>query len=415
MPRAEAGQPREGGNAIYKICPSLLVGTGSEGQIFQINPQQEETVVLAKVEEAKQVMTMLPAGGRIMLGLANTGGISAMTEGYATEGTYTSAVLDAQQVSRFGKMQLHGSLPQGTALKVQTRSGNISEPNDKFWSKWTAPVGAQEFLNVEAPAARFLQYRLTFTDADGTKTPVVDDVSVAYQLPNLAPVIKSIKLGGEEESEPNGQQANSIANLAQQAQSNGNGTTQANSHVQPITWEASDPNNDALVYSLYFRNGSRSPWILLKDKIKETTYEWNTRGVGDGRYEIKVVASDDEANAPGTGRETSRVSDPVIVDNTPPTISGLKTSSGAGDVKVDFSASDRTSTMAAFAYAVDSSDEWQSVLPSDKIADSLDEAVSFVIKGLKPGTHQVAVRATDAKGNTDVATVNVTVDAPAKP
>ena len=41
-----------------------------------------------------------------------------MTEGFASEGTYTSAVLDAAQVSRFGKIQLHGSLPAGTAALV---------------------------------------------------------------------------------------------------------------------------------------------------------------------------------------------------------------------------------------------------------------------------------------------------------
>ena len=48
--------------------------------------------------------------GSIFMGLANTGGISAMTGGYASEGTYLSPVLDATQVSRFGKIQLHGLL-----------------------------------------------------------------------------------------------------------------------------------------------------------------------------------------------------------------------------------------------------------------------------------------------------------------
>src|SRR5205085_7647072 len=157
-PSSVTGQPREGGNAIYRIDKeglvtevfrqpvlvlsmieqdgTLLVGTGSDGLIYQINPTAEETVVLAKVEP-KQVMCMLPASdGRVLLGLANTGGIDAMTKGFASEGTYTSAVLDASQVSRFGKIQLHGSLPKGTSLKVFTRSGNVSEVTDIGWSKW---------------------------------------------------------------------------------------------------------------------------------------------------------------------------------------------------------------------------------------------------------------------------------------
>lgn len=428
-PKAEAGTPREGGNAIYRIDKeglvheifrqpvlvmsmvyrdgTLLVGTGSEGQVYQINPKAEENIAVAKVE-AKQVMAMLPVKGRIILGLANTGAISALTEGFASEGTYTSPALDAQQVSRFGKIQLHGQLPQGTTLKVQTRSGNISEPNDTFWSKWTEPVSAQEFLSITAPAARFLQYRFTFTSSDGKKTPVVDDVDVAYQVPNLAPVIKSIKGSSSPKSSADAAAANAPNAAAVPA------TPTENTHTESLTWEASDPNNDDLQYTLYYRNGSLSPWIKLKDKVKDTSFDWDTRTVSDGWYEIKVVASDALSNPPSQGRETSRISDPILVDNTPPIITKLKSSSGAGDIRIEFSGSDRTSTMAAFAYSVDSSDQWQSVLPSDKIADSPDEQVSFTITGLKSGAHQIAVKAIDAKGNQTIATTNVTVDAPAK-
>ena len=53
--------------------------------------------------------------GNVSLGNAtrtltvNAGEIASMTSGYADKGTYTSAALDATQVSRFGKLQLHGT------------------------------------------------------------------------------------------------------------------------------------------------------------------------------------------------------------------------------------------------------------------------------------------------------------------
>ena len=81
-------------------------------------------------------------------------------------------------------------------------------------------------------------------------------------------------------------------------------------HKATIAWEAADPNNDVLEYSLYFRQGTSEPWILLKDKLLERPYEWDTRAVADGRYEIKVVASDANANPPGLGKTASRVSNP---------------------------------------------------------------------------------------------------------
>jgi hypothetical protein len=427
-PSGEAGQPREGGNAIYKIDKeglvteifrqpvlvlsmieqdgSLLVGTGSDGLIYQINPAAEETVVLVKVEP-KQVMCMLPSGSRIVLGLANTGGIAAMTSGFANDGTYTSPVLDASQVSRFGKLQLHGTLPQGTTLKVSTRSGNVSEPGDIGWSKWSDAQPASQFSNVTSPAARFLQYRLSFTSEDGKRTAVVDDVDVAYQEPNLAPVVKSVKAT----TKPSG--SNSEANAPGGGGGSSHNGMPQESRYQTISWEASDPNSDELIYDVFFRSGSHAPWILLKDKLHDTSYDWDTRLVADGRYEIRVVASDERANAPGTGKTASRISDPVQVDNTPPVIAGLKASSGAGQVRIQFDASDRSSTLAAFAYAVDSSDDWQTVMPVDKIADGPEESLDFSIKDLKPGPHQVAVRAFDIRGNQATATVAVTIDRPA--
>jgi WD40 repeat protein len=420
----DAGMPREGGNAIYRITPdgfvttvfrqpvlvlsiieesgTLLVGTGSEGVIYQVKPAEEETIALAKVDP-KQVMCLLPTrDGRIIMGLANVGGISAMTSGFAKTGTYTSAVLDASQISAFGKMQLHGSLPKGASLKVATRSGNLSEPDEQGWSKWSEDVPATEFVEIKSPTARFLQYRLMFGSDDGEASAVVDDVDVAYQVPNLAPQIKSIKLAAVP-PDP--------AAMAQAAAAGADASTaaQRGTGKQTITWESSDPNADAMVYSVSFRQGSRSPWIVLKEKLKEPTFEWDTRSVADGRYEIRVLASDAAANAKGNGKQASRVSDPIVVDNTAPVIGGLRTEVKADGVAVSFMAVDRTSTLASFEYAVDSADDWQAVLPSDNIADGPEESVSFTATGLPAGPHQVAVRAIDARGNRSTATTLVTV------
>ena len=43
-----------------------------------------------------------------------------MTPGYADGGTFTSPAMDATQISRFGKLQLHGTLPADTKLTVAT-------------------------------------------------------------------------------------------------------------------------------------------------------------------------------------------------------------------------------------------------------------------------------------------------------
>ena len=429
-----AGEPRPEGNAVYKIDRdgfvteifrqpvlvlsmvehegTLLIATGSEGEIYQVNPAADETVVLAKVNP-KQVTCLLPAGdGNIYMGMANVGSIASMSSGFAGKGTYTSPVMDATQISRFGKVQLRGSLPPGTTLSIATRSGNVKDPAEKGWSNWTKDQPAEEFLPIASPSARFLQYRLTFESKDGSATPVVDDVTVAYQMPNLPPQIKSVRLTPAPGNESAGAVPPGIAGNPAAAAGENELRRVEHNPKQVITWEASDPNNDALQYALYFRRAPAGPWILLKDRLTEPQFEWDTRTVADGRYQVKVVASDANANPPGQGKSASRMSDPIVVDNTPPLIGDLKYAQKGGGVQIDFKIVDETSTVAACDYAVDSNRDWQMVLPVDNIFDSPEETMSFKVAALPPGQHQITLRATDAKGNQAFQTVFVNIKEP---
>lgn len=421
-------EPRSEGNAIYKIDPegfvtevfrqpvlilgmienngALLVATGgAEGQVYQVRPAADETLVLAKVD-AKEIMCLLSAAdGNVYMGTANVGSLASMSGGFASRGAFTSAVLDATQISRFGKIQLHGTLPPGTSLTLATRSGNVKEADEKSWSKWSDEAPAAEFVRVTSPSARFLQYRLSFASATGTATPVVEDVTVAYQIPNLPPRIKSIKLtAGPAVAEGAPENPDVPPEPPKRVQSG---------RFQTIAWEASDPNNDVLSYSLYFRLVGQREWILLKNKISESSYLWDTREVADGRYEVKVVASDAAANPPGMGKTASRVSDPITVDNTPPVIADLKSRQAGAAVNITLRAVDRTSTVAAVDYSVDSNKDWQFVLPTDQIYDSPEEKVAFSIRNLSPGHHQVTLRATDAKGNQSFENLLIDVQGPA--
>jgi hypothetical protein len=402
------------GNAIYRIDPdgfvneifrqpvsvfsilehdgALLVATGDNGDIYEVNPAAEETLALAKTD-SKDVLCLLAAkDGRVFMGLANSGDVASMSRGYASDGTFTSPVLDAGQISRFGKVQLLGTLPAGSKLTISTRSGNVEETTAPGWSKWSDEIPAAEFTQIASPSARFFQYRLTFSSDAGQATPVVEEVNVAYQVPNLAPRVSSIRLTGVESDSD---------------------TAAGGTGKITIAWDASDPNEDELAYTLFFRNGTRSPWILLKDKLKDPTFDWDTHGAADGRYEIKVEASDANANPKGEGKTASRVSDPIVVDNTAPVIGDVSSRVSGGDATIRLKAADRTTTVAKLEYSVDSSENWQLVLPSDKIADSPEEAYEFVVGGLSGGAHQVRVRCTDAKGNRSFETVTVSIAGPA--
>jgi hypothetical protein len=387
---------------------TLLVGTGSEGLVYEVNPAAEETVALAKVDP-KQVMSLLATkDGRVVMGLANVGGLASLSSGFAPEGTYTSPVLDAGQISRFGKIHLQGSLPSRANLTVATRSGNVQEPSEAGWSKWSEELPATEYVQVSSPPARFLQYRLTFTSKEGTASAVVDEVDLAYQSPNQAPQVKAIRITPVPEGEGGRAAMGMAANLASQ----GTAKQPVNGRTRMVAWEAVDPDNDAMEYTLQVRKGTRGPWILLEDKLKEPQYLWDTRGVADGQYQLKVTASDQKANPRTEGREGTRVSNLVVVDNKPPAIGEVDVTKIAGGVKIDATVVDQTSTVATVEYSVDSKDDWQTVSASDKIYDSPEEGVSFKVEGLKAGAHQIALRATDAYGNQAYEAVQVVIESP---
>jgi sugar lactone lactonase YvrE len=438
MNQAGTGQPPTNGNAVYKIDPDgftteifraqvlvlsivdqngvLLVGTGSDGVIYQINPAADETSAVARVD-AKQVTCLLPThDGRVIMGVANVGGLASMSSGYATEGTYTSQVFDATQTSKFGKIALHGSLPAGTTMTVSSRSGNLKEPSETGWSKWSPEQTVSQFVQTHSPAARFFQYRITFHSTDEKASPVIRDADVAYLMPNLAPQIKSIHVtpAGKADNGGNGGGGNGSGGGdagANAANNNGTGNPAiVSGRIETVTWDASDPNNDPLVYTLYFREGAGSPWILLKDKLKDSTFDWDTRTVADGRYEIKVVASDAAANPAGTGKTANRVSDVVQVDNTPPVIGDFKTKVDGDSVDVTVRAVDQSTSVAAVDYSVDSAQDWRAATPSDTMFDGPEEGAHFSVHHLSAGRHQITVRATDAKGNPAYQTVDVTID-----
>ena len=173
---------------------------------------------------------------------------------------------------------------------------------------------------------------------------------------------------------------------------------------------AADPNGDKLAFAVYFRAAGRAKWITLVEKFQKPLYPWDVTTVPDGVYEVRVEASDAPANPRENVLTGARVSRAVVVDNTPPAVTGLKArADGKGKVTLTGQVADATSRVMKIRYAVGSVTEWHDVLPDDGICDSPREGFSTVIEDLDPGVHHVAVKARDEFGNTGYASVEVTV------
>ena len=91
--------------------------------------------------------------------------------------------------------------------------------------------------------------------------------------------------------------------------------------ARALQWQAEDRNGDTLEYAVYYRALNETNFRLLKDHIRETFYTVDGASLADGRYVFRVVASDALDNPAAIALSADRISEPVDIDNTPPSCS----------------------------------------------------------------------------------------------
>ncbi len=377
--------------AMVRAGERIVLGTGNGGVIYALSDDGQEVAQLARTD-AKQVTALATdAEGRIVFATSNKGAVGVLGPGLAREGSYTSKVLDAGQIARWGTATVR-VLGAG-AVSFATRSGNLAKVDETTWSDWSAEQPTSERtgnVTITSPAGRFLQYRLGLKSTAGTG-PAVRQVELIYQVGNLPPIVSAIRVKPsatprEARSEQTGPQAYRL-----------------------ISFSASDGNDDTLTYFVACRQPGASEWTTLAEKLEQPRWVWDTRTVGDGVYELRVTAEDSPANPPGSALSGWRVSQPLIVDNTPPLVTSLAARVEGAKVHVTGTADDAGSRLATIHYTVDSQEDWVAVLPSDGIADSSREDFAFTLEELAAGPHRIAVKVTDLFGNAGYGTLSVTV------
>jgi len=369
----------------------LLVGTGNNAQLYSVDRASEQEAVIYEDEQASQITAIAVSGQDVYLGTANPAKLLKLGSGFAAEGTYLSDLIDAGQPANWGKIQLEAQIPHASKVMVSARSGNVKDVNDPTFSAWSEPVEVTEPVQLTCPLGRFCQYKLILQSQDGLESPVIREIAVASTVPNLAPRVESVSAGP-------------VAGAGKQ------GTLK-------IGYAAKDDNGDKLIYKIDFRKLGRTNWIELKDKLEASSFDWDAKTVEDGRYEIRVTASDESSNSASTKLTGSRVSEPVIVDNTGPVVGDMKaTSTVKGDKRLrvfELEVSDELSAIEKLEYTLDSNTDWTSTVPKDLVYDTTHESFAITLgadKDLPKGDHVLAIRVSDVPGNTTYKTFEVRVD-----
>jgi WD40 repeat protein len=419
----------------FSAGAKLLLGTGNTGNLIEL---EGNGLFSSVATTASSQVTSLVSGsdGKVFVATANPGKIFALGPGYETKGTFESDTFDAKIFSRWGRLTWWGEngANQGQ-VAFYVRSGNTSSPEDN-WSPWAGPYKDSAGEPVGCPPARFVQWKAVFLNgaADPGEIPSLSWVSLAYLPKNVAPVIDDIAIqdpgirvmgfpsppGGPGTTAPvplrmphglAGTSAGPVMsaeapNSASRIEIPTQGFEQKG--YQSVLWSAHDDNDDDLIFTIYFRGEGEQNWRLLKDKLRQRYYSWDTSTMPDGAYYLKIVASDSPSNPADQALWGERMSERWEVANTPPRIDNLRAGSGVLNTKASFEVTSSSGPVAHAQYSLDGGD-WQIIFPTELLSDAPKENYFLELPGLAVGEHTLAVEVADGFGNTATAKITFTV------
>jgi Two component regulator propeller len=398
----------ESAYGLALLGEKVLFSTDSNGQIFELDPNQfgENLTLLTETHESVATRLMLE-GDNLYIATSNVAKLFRMGTAAEREGTYESRVDDTKFISGWGVISWRGDTPAGSSIEFYTRSGNFKRP-DQTWSDWAGPYRDQDGSQITSPPARYIQWKAVFRGSESAH-PALNEVSVAFLNQNLPPEIQSFNVNNAGErtgassspAEPTTATVTVTAtpqvNYADPVQTSQVGAR----NPVTLTWKATDPNGDNLLYSLYVKSADETKWHLLKDKIKSTSYTIDPSSLADGQYVALLVASDSPSNPRGTARKDQMISTPFWIDNTPPTVTLVHSEMRGNRAAVQFRVEDTTSPLHNAQSSV-GGDVWQEINSDDGIIDSRIETFTIKIGNLGPGEHIITLRAYDTAGNVGV-------------
>ncbi len=370
---------------------NVYAGTGGDGYLYSITPRGEVTRLLKVEGETVSAMALL-GEERFVLATSNPSKLFlAGGSRHGMVGVYESDVIDSGSFARWGSVNLKS---QGR-VEILSRSGNTPKP-DKSWYEWTLLKDD----HVQSVPARYLQVQLRLQDAS------VDRVDAVYLPVNSPPHISRVEVLEPgvgylaivpAPPQPQAKTAEQLlANVGKPDSETGMASLpvrfQPNLQrgLRTVVWKATDPDGDALTYTIYQSRDLKGPWRLLAKDYKDSVLSWDSSGWADGNYYIKIVASDAGDNAPKDALTDEMVSRMITVDNSPPEIVRLASLDG----KVRFRVTDAASLLVSVEVSTNGKD-FHSVVPVDGIIDSRSEEFEVPLNG----SEVLFIRAEDEFGN----------------
>jgi hypothetical protein len=378
------------GLVVDETSGDVFVASGAQGRVYRVAPDRTAGLAIDLPERQALALARV-AGGGFLVGTGDAGAIYRAAPAAGGGATFLSKVFDAETRATFGLLRWRGS----KGLVLETRSGVTAKPDDA-WSAFERLKSPRASFDggageIASPTARYVQYRATLP-GEGAR---LGELSLAYLPQNQRARVTEFTAS-------DGSASGGAAPAA------GTAVTSAHSNILKLRWKVENLDGDELTYRLAFREQGEAAWRPLGPPGDPTApllrpeYDWNTEGVPDGSYVVRVVTSDERAQPLERALDSIYLSPPFLVDNRKPDVAGL----AAKGAFLSGRARDEASPITQIEVTVDGAD-WHEVAPTDGICDDLVEAFTVKLPALPPGPHAVTVRAWDSADNVGAASITV--------
>jgi hypothetical protein len=351
------------------------VGTGVEGRVYAVD--RAGRVALVADTDERQVGALVLAGATRLVASSDPAVLHPLKGIGGPDAVWTSKVFDAGLRARFGRMAWEAS----GKVQLSTRTGNTKDPDDT-WSDWSRDTDAPG--PVASPPARFFQVRARFAQDPNAE---LSEFEVAFVTDNLKATIDDVNARSHRDSNDDS------------IKTSGGPVTRKPETKLSISWKVDNPDKDELRYRLQYRLVGTATWYDLtrRDEVlTKESYDWDTSALPEGRYRVRVLASDELANPPDRVTHADAESGIVLVDNTPPRVENLR----ATGRRVQGTALDGVGPIQRIEVSLAGRDEWVPFYPKDGIFDEAREEFDFDATVLSAtGPALLAIRVYDDANN----------------
>ena len=396
------------------------MATGLEGKLYRWADQQ---MLLEKDVDERQIVAVLPGDPGPVFATTNAAALFRVTARDRDVGHLHQPGARRRAGGALRHLLLAGRrCPPAAPSASRSAAASAPSPTAPGRPGPSRARGGRSPLDRRAPGAlRAVPRRAARRRAGGS--PRLYETELSYRQENLKPKIASLQVldPGQilvpanfnpanqvyEPAHPNREGIFNSLTPAPDEDAGGRSKVLWKLGYQTLRWMAADPNGDDLVYDLSFRpaspgGGKEGDWLQVVKDLKEDHYSFDATSLPDGVFRFRLRASDLPSNDPDAALMAERVSDPVVIDHTPPELVKVEKEHDGKLLRV--TVRDALSPLREAVVSVNAQ-EWKPVRTADGLLDARTE--TLLIEPGKPGD-LLLLRVTDAAHN--VITFNVSSD-----